>query len=483
MALCSQRHFLRALLALTAGAMQICGLWPFRFDRRAGGRFRRSRLLTAYSLCVLPAMLPLMLRMSRHVGVSRTLHLGHISAEAFTAFWSSVMWITLVATFATMLLGADSLAAQLQRTRRLAADIRQQRDRMYVYPPSPGRGAAAAAIDSETYTHSMWHYAGKTLLLGVAELAATCYHMSVITPDVFDDRLSVAVSIFAVCLVTIVPSVFYGCMLAVRYHYWLINWRLSGAVAALRRRVLASAGQDDDGDDDNVGTNAPSFARMQLCCELADRVDELAALHWRLTRCAQGLNRAVAVPLLLWSVYGTFSLVSKLFMMYVEIVLVLNRGGGGGTDDEVASEDVLAAAADARVREVVWNLLSVLVTLAELAGPAIVCAAAANEAARTSRVMHGVFVTPRVDVRLKRSVRFIGSEGGTDLFIQIIWFVSIGYLLLTQIELFSVQLLLNRLQTTTAGEMFTIDYTMIFSVVSAVSGYLIILIQFEINGQ
>lgn len=368
----AQRFCLSVLLFATARSLQLFGLWPFCFDQRSQ-QFRRSGLLTVYSWFVLPVALLMFAQSLRTIHIVPKLHLGRISSHAFIVFWALLIVAAQVSVFCTVHWHGATLARLLAGAGRLLDDIGRQCQLMSADVPLQHHSYG----DAESYAGSLAQYAGMTMLLHVLDLGSAVYHISNITPAMLADWMAMVSALLPVMLVNAMPHTVYGLLLALRHNYRLLNWRLDGLVGTLRLQVIGHAA-DGDGAVDS-GDGRPAFRRMQVCCVLSDRLDELAVLHRRLTAIAQQLNAVIAGPLLTWTMYSSVSLVSKLFIQYMEFVVALSEARAGNVERPF------------RPREMFLNLVSVLTSFGGMAALANACVATVNEVKLLGSNLHVSF--------------------------------------------------------------------------------------------
>lgn len=342
------RNGLSLVLVATERSMQLCGLWPFHFDRRSQ-LFRRSIPLTIYSWFVLPSVVLMLFLTARNYRIPPTLQLGRIDGNLYVIFWSLLMLATEASMYIALHWHGDRIARLLIGVGRLHADIVRHSDQMDMSHDFGGGG------DAESIGPSLAQYAVKSLLLCALDLGTTVYHIASVTPAMLGDRQAMFAALLSALLVSAVPHSVYGVLLALRHSYRLLNGRLNVLVGTLRHKVISRGSA--------TNRHRSAHRRMHACCVLSDRLDELAAQHRRLTKLAQRLNATVAWPLLMWTMFGMESLVGKLFVQYIEIAMALSGTGGRSL----------------RLLEFLLNIVSVLTTFGHMAALANVCVATVNE--------------------------------------------------------------------------------------------------------
>lgn len=354
--------------------LQLSGLWPFRFDHQTK-YFRRSTTLTVYSLCVCPiVMLIMVYYASWGIGSHQQVlvqHVGRING--------GIMIVSMLVLAITMSL---TYVAQHCHSGKLTTLVVDAMHLMLEIGKIPSAATKAPPL---SYRHTLVLFVVKSLVLNILLVLSMIYHCSVIAPNFLSDPIFILAWMLPHVLLAILPETFYGLMLILCHYYRLLNERLREIEAELR----SLRGGHRQKPDSNNDTTRISLG-MHVCCDLSDRMDHLAAMHQRLTCVVQRLNDAMAVQLLLWTLYSMLILVAKMFLEYLAISMTLHASNDGDDD---------------RLREFALNMVSLLTTFGSMVLMADACSATTNEAAQSSKILHYVFLTPQVDVRLKRSVR------------------------------------------------------------------------------
>lgn len=104
-------------------------------------------------------------------------------------------------------------------------------------------------------------------------------------------------------ITSLVPNLFYNCMMVVLHVLQVLN-------DALRAVMAATAHMDAE----------TPFRRQQRCCDLSDAIDAIAQVHLQVTLLAQRITDLLKMNLVLWMLFRACSVMVTLFTCYMYCV-------------------------------------------------------------------------------------------------------------------------------------------------------------------
>lgn len=283
--------------------VQVLGVWPYHFDRKLQCFFT-TKVLRCYTAVVVPFIL------FAYIFTIKTLSLNREEANVlipnfigrFTTIMISVQLIVVYGvTIINQIVNYNSINEWLEKAKMIMERIHLLKEGIEL-----------------PFLWPVVHFIVNVLLINALIIYASVGILSnLIDGSVTSKYWLITFFILPNVTVTVVPNIFYGFMLAITYHYRLLNHRLRNIMHELyncnKPTISATTG------------DRQNYFFMKQSCHLSDEIDQLATLHEELTACTRTINRIFSVQLLFYMAYEMCIFISKLFIIYVFVEYELRR--------------------------------------------------------------------------------------------------------------------------------------------------------------
>lgn len=300
------------MFRLTEFGLQLLGLWPYYYDRHRS-QFVHSTVLDVYG-ALINICAVVLLACSVYSFNGSAAHQAGFNVYSYQMH-AYLQMFAIVTIFGSQRRYGSRLVALADDWIRVINDMRQQ----------------YAHVSVLGFRSALLLFTIKFIGVNAVKLTAVFNHVVATEPTIGSSSLAVAAWLLPSMMLTTLPDTFFGLLLMQNHFYRLLNGRMREVVATLQRRVIATNADGDgeggkrrSGDTWFAASKQRPFERMQICCDLSERLDELALLHGRVTVSVQRLNRAVAWPLLMWSLSGMFMLVLRLYVQFMEVARMVD---------------------------------------------------------------------------------------------------------------------------------------------------------------
>ncbi|XP_037052187.1 putative gustatory receptor 28a isoform X2 [Bradysia coprophila] len=398
-----QSVFLRVITKVGLFSIQISGLWPFSFDRKA----KKFKFLWYYT--IMPIVIigyPFVVAVfwshliSRDMSMKKMTNPVVVILSVGFLIFNSVNFVLL---FVSQYCRFHEMKKFVLSTFEVVDHVNSELD------------------SSEfKYGNILLKFAGKVAVF----MSILCYSIiqSISRYMTFEDNYVVyLMSALPNIIMKFHPDLFYGGLLLINFYLTQINSKVSS--------VLATAKELSETND--LGEQK-CYQKMINFCELSDKLDRLCVLHYNVIEISEIFFRLCSFQTTLWVAMGLIAFLVSLFQHYISITSAIRK-------DEI-SFDTYAT-----------DLITMCYAIAEIYITTSMSDQVMTESKRTGVLLNKPLMRLNMDVRFKRSV-----------------------------ETFSGQILLKSLNITGMG-LFLFDASLMYSLVSTASAYLVILIQFELK--
>lgn len=172
------------------------------------------------------------------------------------------------------------------------------------------------------YTGLLLWFTFKTLTLLLAESYSIVRHILLLSPESHNCPIPILIWVLYVWIISLLPDVVFGLVLIFRYHFHLLN-QITSEILVDAKSMFATESHREVEMSFPKRSPHPDGIRMQICCDLSDRLDEVAVLHQELVFLTCLANSAVSVQILIWTVWSVTLFVIKLFLEYFLVAVVL----------------------------------------------------------------------------------------------------------------------------------------------------------------
>lgn len=295
-----QRTYLLFLFHFYERLLQICGLWPVTFDRNTL-TLHSSKVLVVYSICALVVI-----------------QIAFISAASSLTFvWpndETLLSSDLCSLYVIVIIGMSVLIfltqySQLKNLTNLRDhSVRVLRKIQQIHLKT-----------AEPYASLLLLFTVKSVGLLVAESYCLVRQLLVLSPQSPDCPMSIIIWVIYNSTIALLPDVVFGLVLVISYHFRIVNAVISEILVDARSGIVCSNPHPVK----SSHKHHLAGIRMQICCDLSDRLDEIAVLHQELSYLTFLANDALSLQLLIWTIWSVTLFVIKLFLEYFLVAAAL----------------------------------------------------------------------------------------------------------------------------------------------------------------
>lgn len=298
----SQKAYLVFLINFYERVLQITGLWPITIDRN-NYSLHRSNVRVVYSICVL------FLVLMAFIGASFSF--AFVWPTDNTLISEDIRNLYL---FALITIFLAMVVAQYTRLQDLT-DLHDCAFRVL-------RKIQQTKLKSvQRYRKFLLVFTVKTLVLFLADSYSLVKHLIVLSPSDVNIAIPIGFWLIYSWIFALLPDVIFGLWLILSYHFRILNQSMSEIVSDANSILLTTSRRPNG---DRSYEKHQNGIHMQMCCDLSDRLDEIAVLHQDLSALTVLANRSVSVQLLIWTAWSVMVIVVKLFLEYFLVAAALS---------------------------------------------------------------------------------------------------------------------------------------------------------------
>lgn len=300
----SQKAYLLFILRWYERLLQVCGLWPIIFDTNSGS-LHKSNALYAYSVCAFVstsiAFIYSALSLTFVWPTDETL----ISNEMLLLYVSLIVCVY-IGIFLSQYSQLQNLLNIQEHAFRVLRKIREMR-----------------LNNTEDYIYPLLLFTVKTIFLLIIENYSLIRHLLVLIPNYRDNLIPIVIWVLFCSVLWLFPDVIFGLDLIIIHHFHILNKVTTEILVEAQSTLVSDSLPTSKVSSQHKHYNLEGI-RMQICCDLSDRLDEIAVLHQDLTWVTTMMNKSTEIQFLVYTAWAVASFVAKLFLGFFLVAAALS---------------------------------------------------------------------------------------------------------------------------------------------------------------